>query len=91
MGKGMDEVRSRERTGPPAAQGGLTGMLELSRRKNNVDAASLRGGSGMPTQLGLGEAGVKTGLDAIQEELARMARTLATWLGHVEAESRHRT
>lgn len=84
----LEEVRSKPRGVPRAtAQGGLTGMLVAARRKTNRDAASLRGG-GMPTQLGLGEASGRTGLAAIQEELARMAGALKTWLDHALADAK---
>lgn len=84
----MERVRSNGRGAKSSpAQGSLTGMLIAARRKTNRDAASLRG-NGIPTQLGLGEASGRSGLAAIQEELGRMARALATWLDIVRAESR---
>ncbi len=83
----LDEVRSKARAGAGAGQGSLTGRLVLSRRKHNVDASKLTG-EGIPTQLGLGEAGTRTGLEAVRDELGRLAGALATWLDHTLAEAR---
>jgi hypothetical protein len=57
-------------------------MLVRARRSTYQDKRHLTD-FGRPTQLGLGDASLGTGIEAIQAELKRMLAALATWLDHL--------
>ena len=60
----------------------LTAILVRARRSTNQDKRQFAD-FGRPTQLGLSDASLGTGIDAIKADLKRMLATMATWLDHV--------